>query len=670
MRRRLHGMLLLLLLASPASAADDGGTVSVFAYGAGNRLLGMGGAGAAASGEADLFFANPGTLGTLMRPEFQAGHASLYGLGIGEQYALLVWPDHRWGVLGLGLRHLGVGDIDGRDDRNVPLDGTLSSVDQQLTLGYGRSLGRAWQLGAGLNLRRQELAGYAGGGIGMDLGLQFLPAVAMGFEDGALAGLRCGFVLRNAVQPGIRLDQDRVVDPTAVRVGLAHSTSLRGFPLRAACDLEKIRNRELRAHAGLELEVTLLTLRVGWGYERLGAGAGLRWRDLRLDYVFEDNPLEPVHRFGMSLRFGKDVRVRRQEALAAADAALQDRLEASFRERQMQRVAQLMAEATTARSDGRTEEALRLLSTVQAIAPDDPKVVALTAACHVDIAKRAEAAGEFGTAALSYQHALDHIPDHPRIVESLERCLSESARHARRSEALRGKYAIALDAFAAGEFIAARAGFQAILDSEPGDGDAAAMLRRCDDALETRLGSLLDQAARYAARSFIAEAEDLLGQAVAIDDGDRRIGELRGRLAELRRGADSSPAAAPTARVESAPVPAAGSSAPRRLNEAERRELADLYRRGNAAAESGNRDDALRYWEMVWSRRPGFQQVDRFLKREYLMQGMELFAGGRLDEAAALWEKALQVDPTDERARGYLARAREQLARTEEIFKQ
>jgi tetratricopeptide (TPR) repeat protein len=79
-------------------------------------------------------------------------------------------------------------------------------------------------------------------------------------------------------------------------------------------------------------------------------------------------------------------------------------------------------------------------------------------------------------------------------------------------------------------------------------------------------------------------------------------------------------------------------------------------------------DEALRYWELVWSADPSYQRVGEYLKREYLMRGMESFAAGRLDEAVGFWEHALQVDPTDERALGYLARAQKQLARTREIL--
>ena len=68
------------------------------------------------------------------------------------------------------------------------------------------------------------------------------------------------------------------------------------------------------------------------------------------------------------------------------------------------------------------------------------------------------------------------------------------------------------------------------------------------------------------------------------------------------------------------------------------------------------------------SARPDYREVAGYLKREYLTRGMEAFAAGRLDDAMAQWERVLRIDPTDERARGYMARAQEQRARSREIL--
>jgi Flp pilus assembly protein TadD len=59
--------------------------------------------------------------------------------------------------------------------------------------------------------------------------------------------------------------------------------------------------------------------------------------------------------------------------------------------------------------------------------------------------------------------------------------------------------------------------------------------------------------------------------------------------------------------------------------------------------------------------------VAEYLKREYLTRGMEHFAAGRVEEAMSHWQKALAIDPADERARGYMARAQTQVARMREL---
>jgi tetratricopeptide (TPR) repeat protein len=158
---------------------------------------------------------------------------------------------------------------------------------------------------------------------------------------------------------------------------------------------------------------------------------------------------------------------------------------------------------------------------------------------------------------------------------------------------------------------------------EPDDAEARRMLDRTDEALARRARALADQAA-HAAR---------IERKAAVPDSAR------------------------------APRHVAPAIGPRVTD----REVEDLYRRGAAAIREQRVDDALRYWELVWSARPGYRGVGDFLKREYLARGMESFAAGRLDDAVSQWEHVLRVDPTDERAHGYLERARKQRERSREI---
>jgi hypothetical protein len=121
------------------------------------------------------------------------------------------------------------------------------------------------------------------------------------------------------------------------------------------------------------------------------------------------------------------------------------------------------------------------------------------------------------------------------------------------------------------------------------------------------------------------------------------------------------PAGASVKPQESPPVE------PAELSAQKKREIADLYRRGIDAREAGAVEEALHYWEIVWSADPGFQRVSEYLKQEYLTRGMEAFVAGELTGAVNIWEKALRVDPADERTNGYLQRAREQIIRMQRI---
>jgi len=94
----------------------------------------------------------------------------------------------------------------------------------------------------------------------------------------------------------------------------------------------------------------------------------------------------------------------------------------------------------------------------------------------------------------------------------------------------------------------------------------------------------------------------------------------------------------------------------------------DLYRSGLTAMSERRPDDALRYWEMAWSIAPAYKKLAEYLKREYLIRGMDSFASGKVDQALVFWEKALEVDPQDPRASSYILRASTQQARTREIM--
>ena len=626
--------------ALPARALDDGGGRSVFAYGSGERALAMGAAFAGVADDASAPIWNPGGLGVVERREVQASHTNLFGFGFNEQYASLVLPSWRLGVASLTFRRFAVDGIEQRDDRNRLLNSNLKDAETEMALGYGRRLGDAWSLGGTVKVLHQNLAGYSGTGIGVDLGVRVQPLLAAGVGSQAAESLYLGLAVRNLVEPAIRLAEDSVPDPTAVRLGLAWDQPLGSMNLLLAGDVEKTRDMNTRLHVGAELRVVKeLALRVGSNNGTLAAGLGLSWKDVGVNYTFEDNVLGSVNRVGIQLAFGLSVQESRQLALQSEEEDLQRRMNAAFERDRLQRIENFVHQVEQDLADGHWNDALDVIGMLKVLEPYDERFVVLEDAAWRGRGLTHEQAGDLPEATLSYSRALAVAPDDTVSAQALRRVRAESQRRAQRSHEIRELFDAGMDAFVADDLVTARTRFQHLLDLAPGDEDAQSMLGRTRD--------LLAQQAR--------EEQQAEQARTASADQARRQAET-----ESTRARQNVPA--PVATV----TPPAGPN-PRPLTDAQRRQMAELYRSGIRAAENGKADDAVRYWELVWSADPGYELVAEYLKREYLARGMESFAAGRLDDAVRDWEQALRVDPDDERAKGYLERARQQQNRIREI---
>jgi tetratricopeptide (TPR) repeat protein len=670
-------LLLLAIAPVDARAGDDGGVRSVFATGAGNRALGMGGAFAAVADDASAPLYNPAGLGLARRKELQASQTTLFGLGFEEQYAAFVLPSWRWGTAGVTWRRFAVDGIEERDDRGFLLADDLQDSETEIGLGYGRRLADGdLALGIAAKLQHHQLAGLSATGVGVDVGLWSRPLALLGASGSLARCLALGLAVRNAVEPQVRLDQDPVPDPTGLRAGLAWRPAPGATcdPILAV-DLERTRGLDPRLHAGAECRLLrVLALRVGHAHDRLTAGAGLIWRGLGADYQFEDHPLDPIHRFGVSLRFGATVAASRAAARAAAEAEVQERLEAAFARRRRDRETELVAAIGTALDGGRWQRALTLVGTLEVLAPARDDLGPLTARAWSGLAAEQQERDALAAAAVSWRRALAADPDHGPARRGLQQVEAASDARAARSREIRERFHAALDAFAREDFPSARDGFAAVLDLSPEDPDAAAMLARTESALTRHAASEADAAVGLARAGRFDAARERLVAAERLDPAAPGLAAAASEVARLRekhalaalQGPGSQPEAAPGARSPGQDAVADPATDAARDPE-RRRELDDLYRRGLLAMEAGRRAEAVRYWELVWNAAPDHERVRQYLTREYLAQGMESYASGALRQAVSAWEQALRVTPDDDRARGYLQRARQQLARMEKI---
>jgi tetratricopeptide (TPR) repeat protein len=565
------------------------------------------------------------------------------------------------------MRHFGVDGIDGRDDRNQPT-GEFSDRETEIALGYGRAMSESWSVGVAARVRRQELAGRSGSGLGADAGLMLRPGRALG-AAGWMRDVRVGIAAQNLVEPSIRLDRESVADPFTLRTGVALARPWSTGGMLVSVDVEKPRDVGARVHAGVEVRPrSAVALRSGLDGGAFTAGLAIRFAAAAFDYAFVDRPTGPAHRGGLTWRFGLAVNEARLAAEREEDRRLQERLAQLEHDRRRERVEALLAGAEAARAAGRPDEALDALATLFAIDSANAEGHALRVASLRDRARALEAEGDWANAAVTWARALSESPGDSAAASGLARSRGESDLRQRRSAELRRAFAAALDAFANDDLPSARAGLAAILRQDSTDAEAQAMARRVHAAIARRASSWLRQADALLQAGSLAEASRTIETVRQLDPRAPGIVAAAGALARAEQAQANdrarATAAAGRARATTAPPPR---SAPPALTSEQRRQVADLYRRGLAALEAGQSDEALRYWELVRSLQPGHERVDELLKREYLTRGMELFSSGRLDAAERMWERALQVDPRDARTLGYLARVHEQMARAREI---
>jgi len=662
----------LLGATTTARAENDGGARSVFAYGAGNRALSLGGAYGALANDASAPLWNAAGLGRVDRTQLLFTQASYYGIGMNEQFASIALPHWKWGVGSVTFRRFAVDGIERRDDRNVLVDSDLSDSETELLLGYGRNFGTAWSAGAALKVRRQSLAGLTDSGVGLDVGVMAMPLELLTPNGRYRDRVTLGLAIRNLVQPGLRLMQENVADPTGVRFGAAFHAPIFDRLFRVAMDVEKTSRMDARLHTGVEFNVhPLLAVRAGISDGQLTTGMGIEYSGVTVDYAFEQNDIENVHRIGAALSFGPTVGQSRKAAVDARERELQQRFDQAFRERQSSRIAELLDEASAAESEGRYEDALKTLAVVVALDPNHTAANRGRTDCWIALGRQADARGDLSSAIVNYSQALSISPNDPEVQEMLEQAREKSDRLAARSADIRARFTAAMDAFSDQDLSSARDGFTAILEVAPDDAEAAEMLARTSRAIDRRVRDLVVRAGQLIEWGQLVDAAAAIEEAKALDPEAAGVGRVATRLADEQRAHRNDGSAPDVQSGDTTDTTSTGGVVPsrtRELTDEEIREAERLYRRAIIAISNKRSDEAIRYLELVWSIDPEYQSVSEHLKREYITRGMEYFADGAFEKAVEMWENALRIDPNDQRAKGYLSRAREQATRTREIL--
>ena len=257
-----------------------------------------------------------------------------------------------------------------------------------------------------------------------------------------------------------------------------------------------------------------------------------------------------------------------------------------------------------------------------------------------------------------------------------------------------------------GKYRQGRRDLQRYLQRHPDDRVAQAVLRQLEVDPSEVLG---EQSHRYVVRpgdSYSELAERHLGDGGLFlllaryndssNPSDLRVGEvirLPGLPSEPSSGATTGAQAGMPARrsLDPAPRPSRETAAALALpdaplsavqanqanpaNQAAAQPAAEaLQQRGLALLERGEREAALDALEAALERDPSLEpaasrapRLRQALVSDYHQRAVLRYRNQRLDEAIALWDRVLAIDPTFEPARSYRARARELQRRLEDL---
>lgn len=291
--------LAFLLLFVPAAYAlnTNAGTsgAQFLKLGAGARAGAMADSFAAVADDAHAAYYNPAGLFQLNGAQLAGAHTA-YFEGINYEVLNFAYPIDRGGpysrhVLGLGLYHLAIADIERRSSDTTDPVGTFGASDGAYAVSYSYGASRRLGLGVTGKFISQNLDSYNSSGFAADFGILY------GLNPQAEKPIKVAAVVKNlGSQSGYISNQS---DPLPLGTTLGASYQALPKRLRVNLDLTKYRDTDLFAAAGTEYvhpfkDGVSGALRLGLssqrkeneGFNSITLGAGLAFHKAAFDFAW------------------------------------------------------------------------------------------------------------------------------------------------------------------------------------------------------------------------------------------------------------------------------------------------------------------------------------------------------------------------------------------------
>ena len=658
---RKYALLIAVLLCTGTLRADNSGTQSPFSFGAGSRLLAQGGAALAMPDGPTAAYWNPSALAVMENFSVSGFYTRLYDSDVSYQYVGLAFPTLDYGGFGIGVFRLGIDGIQKTDEHNLSL-GEISDNRLALYLAYGIEISDV-DVGVALSLEHHSLDSYSStSSPGLDLAVSRQLPLGLGMLHSA----RAAVVVRNVIQPGIKLLDETVQYPTAFEAALSLDIMPGVSSPHAAMLSAKVSRAEhVDPTASFGLEYTLnefLHLRGGLEGSRGSVGGGLEYKGISFDYALTERDLGSLHLFTLSTAIGSGVSERRQVRAERRERdfnrLMSDRLTADNR----QLVTDLAAKGREAYEAGNLQEADnqfdRALFMARSVGADTTELTELSGVVKAELARAASEeryqayldsaqsrfdTDDFATAQYFANLAKAEQPDSSEADVVLGRITKALKATSAREEMIRRRLAAADSLISFGQMDEALQTLNGLAQVDPKNELVAAALKRA--RFERWKVEASDAYTSGQSRRALA----VLDSALTLYPGHKWCVDLKQRIL-----AEQKNAAAPATVVEQPLSPELA------------QEVETAYRLAQEQFTAGNLDQAVSNWEKVERIAPGYRSVRDYLVRAYRFVGVELYGRNQLQEAVNVWQKALRLDPANKEIQGYLERTETEIKKMRE----
>lgn len=318
-------MISMIVSASVAGTGVGKYAGEFISLGVGGRALGMGGAFVALANDVTSGYWNPAGLSHLNYPQVALMHDERYGSLVNYDYGAIglpVGPTTSWG---LSVVRLGVDDIVDNREAGIDINGNptndplkirgydqskinyFNAADWAFYVTYSKKQSDDFSYGANLKVIRRSLGDASATGIGLDIGLWYMPMenVLLGanLQDVTTTFLAWNTGTNELISPTMKIGSAYLIEVLGGRLAPAIDFDIR-FENRRSASSFNLGPVSFDAHVGTEfLFRDAVAFRVGYNdVKQWSMGAGLRLPKLNIDYSYANFAVSSAQSLGETHR--------------------------------------------------------------------------------------------------------------------------------------------------------------------------------------------------------------------------------------------------------------------------------------------------------------------------------------------------------------------------------